>query len=288
MQPNYEAEARKRQQQQYQQTRNPFELGQQVAQRRYSEIMSGLDNQMRATQQSYGDMYQAARQRAVGSQAMGGPTLSGGMGQQRRDFVSALEMQELSRIGGAQQQALADIAQQRQSAFSNAQLEGQQATQMELQNRQAELGLLQQKQAILDSEISQEQKQEQLEALGIEYTSEDITGTTSPITGLLGGAVAIGSIYKLAASGVFGTTIGVKALDLGAWVSKIVGPTVKAGGVLAKMGPLGKVLGIAGKAVPWLAAAWGIEKLIELIQGKGSEGGLIGSEGLIRLGNFNI
>ena len=169
MQPNYEAEARRRQQEQYQQTRNPFEIGQQVAQRRYSEIMSGLDNQMRATQQSYGDMYQMARQRAVGAQAMGGPTLSGGMGQQRRDYVSALEMQELGKIGGAQQQALADIAQQRQAAFSNAQLEGQQATQMELQNQQAKLGLVTQTQEILANEnLTKQQREEQLRAIGVD------------------------------------------------------------------------------------------------------------------------
>ena len=93
MQPNYEAEARRRQTT----TRLPkileilLSYGQQVAQRRYSEILCPvlMPDQARATQQSYGDMYQAARQRAVGAQAMGGPTLSGGMGQQRRDYVSA-------------------------------------------------------------------------------------------------------------------------------------------------------------------------------------------------------
>lgn len=201
MQPNYEAEARRRQQQQYQNTRNPFELGQQVAQRRYSEIMSGLDNQMLATQKSYGDMYQAARQRAVGSQAMGGPTLSGGMGQQRRDYVSALEMQELNKIGIAQNQAMADLYTQQQAAFSNAQLEGQQATQMELQNRQAELGLVQQKQEILaNGNLSDEQKTEQLAALGVTDESEPKSDFESAfddaVTGglLVGGAAVAGAV----------------------------------------------------------------------------------------------
>jgi hypothetical protein len=218
MQPNYEAEARRRQQEQYQQTRNPFEIGQQVAQRRYSEIMSGLDNQMRATQQSYGDMYQAARQRAVGAQAMGGPTLSGGMGQQRRDYVSALEMQELGKIGGAQQQALADIAQQRQAAFSNAQLEGQQATQMELQNQQAKLGLVTQTQEILANEnLSKQQREEQLRAIGVDPeklpTKEAAGflgwnralkgGTTSDVLTAIGkSALALGAVF------VFGPMIG--------------------------------------------------------------------------------
>lgn len=157
-----------REQQRYQQTRDPFEYGRQVAQRRYSEIMSGLDAQGASIQRSYGDMYQAARQRAIGQQAAGGPTLSGGMGQQQRDFVSALELQELGKIGAARDQATRDLFTQAQSAMSNAQLEGQQATQMQLQNQTAQLQLVQQKQAILDSDLSEEQKAEQLVALGVD------------------------------------------------------------------------------------------------------------------------
>ena len=234
MQPNYEAEARKRQQQQYQNTRNPFELGQQVAQRRYSEIMSGLDNQMRATQQSYGDMYQMARQRAVGAQAMGGPTLSGGMGQQRRDYVSALEMQELGKIGGAQQQALADIAQQRQAAFSNAQLEGQQATQMELQNQQAKLGLVQQTQQILkDENLTKEQRIEQLEALGVDPTKLD----TKAAAGFLGWNRALS---EGATTADVLTAVGKTALAAGAIF--VFGPAIA---TLLKVGASKLLLGTA-------------------------------------------
>lgn len=166
MQPDYN-ELAKRQQQDYQSSRDPFQYGQQVAQRRYSEMMSSLDNQRQATQQSYGDLYSQARQRAVGGSAMGGPTLSGGMGQQQRDFVSAIEMQELSRIGQAREGASRDLFSQGQAAFSNAQLEGQQATQMQLGNQQAQLGLVQQKQLIMENkQLSDEQRAEQLAALG--------------------------------------------------------------------------------------------------------------------------
>lgn len=246
MQPNYEAEARRRQQQQYQQTRNPFELGQQVAQRRYSEIMSGLDNQMRETQRSYGDMYQAARQRAVGAQAMGGPTLSGGMGQQRRDFVSALEMQELGKIGSAQQQALADIAQQRQSAFSNAQLEGQQATQMELQNQQAKLNLVNQTQAILkDENLSKAQREEQLEALGVDPSKFE----TKAAAGFLGWNRALS---KGATSADVWTAVGKTALAAGAVF--VFGPLVYkmlAGGAAKLLG-----VGAAGKGSLFGWAGW--------------------------------
>lgn len=173
MMPNYE-EQYKRQQEDYQRSRNPFEYGQQVARRRYSEIMAGIDAQRMGAQQSYGDLYQQARQRAVGARAAGGPTLSGGMGQQRRDFVSALEMQELGRIGRDQQKAMADLYAQGQSAFSNAQLEGQQATQMELQNRSAALELEQTKIQILNSSATAEQKKAQLEALGVNTSSMEL------------------------------------------------------------------------------------------------------------------
>lgn len=243
MQPNYEAEARRRQQQQYQQTRDPFELGQQVAQRRYSEIMSGLDNQMRATQRSYGDMYQAARQRAVGAQAMGGPTLSGGMGQQRRDYVSALEMQELGKIGGAQQQALADIAQQRQSAFSNAQLEGQQATQMELQNAQARLGLVNQTQEILKNEnLTKAQREEQLRAIGV--NPEKLP--TKAAAGFLGWNRALS---EGATSADVWTAIGKTALAAGAVF--VFGPMI---GMMLK-GAASKL--ILGKAVAGKTSLFG-------------------------------
>jgi len=173
MMPNYE-EQYKKQQEDYQRSRNPFEYGQQVARRRYSEIMAGIDAQRMGAQQSYGDLYQQARQRAVSARAAGGPSLSGGMGQQRRDFVSALEMQELGRIGRDQQKAMADLYAQGQSAFSNAQLEGQQATQMELQNRQAALQLEQQKVQILNSSATAEQKKAQLEALGVNTSSMEL------------------------------------------------------------------------------------------------------------------
>ena len=194
MQPNY-TELMRRQQEDYQRSRNPFEYGRQVAQRRYSQIMSDLDARTRASQRSYGDMYQAARQRAVGQQAMGGPTLSGGMGQQRRDFVSALGLQEIGKISAAGAQAEADLYAQGQAAFSNAQLEGQQATQMELQNRTAELQLTQQRQAIqADNNLTTEQKREQLEALGSDPQSVAKKNQTIGSRMLGGAAVGAGGV----------------------------------------------------------------------------------------------
>lgn len=173
MQPNYDELLRK-QQQDYQRSRDPFKYGQDVARRRYSEILAGLGAQQRATQQAYGDIYQQTRQQAVRGQAAGGPTLSGGMGQQQRDFVSALEMQQLGQIGAQKNQAMADLYAQQQAAFSNAQLEGQQATQMELQNRQAQLQVTQQAQQILNGAGTVEEKQAQLEALGVDTTGLEI------------------------------------------------------------------------------------------------------------------
>ena len=234
MQPNY-TELAKRQQQDYQRSRNPFEYGQQVAQRRYSEILSNLDARQRETQQSYGDMYQAARQRAVGAQAMGGPTLSGGMGQQRRDFVSAVEMQELGKIGGARARAEADLYAQGQAAFSNAQLEGQQATQMELQNRTAELQLVQQRQAILnDPKLNEKQKQEQLTALeGGSLARETQQQTqSSPVNLAEAGVIAAG--IGIPATAV--SAAAVKAGSTAAGLSKLAGKagflklTAKGGG----------------------------------------------------------
>jgi hypothetical protein len=192
MQPNYN-ELAERQQRDYQASRDPFQYGQQVAQRRYSEMMSNLDRQRQATQQSYGDLYSQARQRAVGGAAAGGPTLSGGMGQQQRDFVSAIEMQELGRIGQAREGASRDLFSQGQAAFSNAQLEGQQATQMRLQDQQTQLQLVQQRQQILDNkDLTDEQRAQQLAALDGGDTSVQTQGSSMTFGNALSISAGIG------------------------------------------------------------------------------------------------
>jgi len=188
---NYD-EMMKRQQQDYQRSRDPFEYGRQVAQRRYSEIMANIDATKQSTQQSYGDLYTAARQRGVRGLASAGQTLSGGMGQQSKDYVSAIEMQELGRIGQAREGAMRDINLQGQSAFANAQLEGQQASQLELQNQQTQFQLYQQRQAILnDPNLSAEERQAQLAMLGQPQTSAELAAAQ--------GSTQAGSLFGAAA-----------------------------------------------------------------------------------------
>jgi hypothetical protein len=242
---NYEEIMRQRQdaEQRYQKTRDPFQYGQQVAQRRYSEIMSNLDTQRQNTQQSYGDLYSQARQRAVRSQAAGGPTLSGGMGQQQKDYVSALEMQELSRIGQGREGAMRDLQTQAQSAFANADLEGQQATQIQLQNQQTQLELINQKNAIKnDKSLTEEQKRERLSVLG--FSEEESVERNA-------GGTAFGDIL-----GALGVGVGVK---LGVWT---------VGAVAAKFGATGLVASLATNPVGWSIAAaaaviYGADKLSE-------------------------
>jgi hypothetical protein len=286
MQPNYE-EMMKKQQQDYQRSRDPFQYGQQVAQRRYSEIMSNLDMQRDATQQSYGDLYSQARQRAVRGQAMGGPTLSGGMGQQQRDFVSAIEMQELGRIGQAREGSMRDLYSQGQAAFSNAQLEGQQATQMEVQNRQTAFQLAQQRQTISnDANLNDAQKTELLQALdgatsqantGLGQTPATFgqnvvqAGTILSVAGIGTGAVAKG----LAASArALNTTKGILASG------KILGSVGAKNGVTQAA----KALAASAKASKGLGAVWLGAKagLIKLGLAKGSvlAGGKLALAGL--------
>ena len=248
MQPNYNELAEK-QQQDYQRTRDPFQYGQQVAQRRYSEIMANLDNQRQSTQQSYSDMYSAARQQAVRGQAAGGPTLSGGMGQQQRDYVSAAEMQQLGQIGQGRERAMRDLYTQGQSAFSNAQLEGQQATQMRLQDQQTQLQLVQQRQQILaDTNLTEEQRSEQLQALG--QSPEAIVekqrtwdqwlvsgGTAAGI-----GAVGIAGLTKLGA-GIATAMPVLKAAGVGTYFAAAGAGTFK--GAIALLGGF-KAAGLGG------------------------------------------
>jgi hypothetical protein len=237
MQPNYE-EMMKKQQQDYQRSRDPFQYGQQVAQRRYSEIMSDIDTRRQSTQQSYGDLYSQARQQALRGQAAGGPTLSGGMGQQQRDFVSAIEMEQLGKIGASREGAMRDLYSQGQAAFSNAQLEGQQASQMELQNQQAQLGLTQQTQAITaDPNLTEEQKRAQLQALGVNYddVNKNLENQNRGLLGwkgLVDGEITGGDV----ANAVFRTALAAGAIY-------VFGPTAIK--LAASIG--GKLAGVSGK-----------------------------------------
>ena len=259
MQPNYEEMMRK-QQQDYQRARDPFDYGRQVAQRRYSEIMANLDAQRASTQQSYSDMYQAARQRGVRQLASGGPTLSGGMGQQKTDFLSTAEIQAMGQIGSARNQAIRDLYTQGQAAFSNAQLEGQQAAQMEVQNRQTAFQLAQQRQAIMaDSNLSDEQKQELLGALeGQPGVGAQIGATSSPST--FGQNVAKG--ITLAGSVGIAGSAAAKAFATGARRITTTGKLLKSGKILGSVGAKGGVTKAAAAFAKTAGSSKGIGAVI--------------------------
>lgn len=215
---DYDLEARRKQEEQqasaYQKQRDPFQYGQDVARRRYAEIMSGLQNQQQKTAQSYSDLYQQAKQFAVAERAAGGPSLSGGMKSQFSDLISTREMEKLGQIGGAREQALRDIELQKQSAFANAQLEGQQAEQLQIQRQQLTVERLAQKNQIMsDKEMTGEQKAEQLRALGFEKEAQQAVATPegAGIPSWLQGAgallVAGGAALKTGAAVKAGTSL---------------------------------------------------------------------------------
>lgn len=225
MQKDYQAEAQKmqqQQQQQYQKSRDPFKFGQDVAKRRYSEIMSGIDNQRNVTNQAYGDLFQKFKQQSVKDDAMAGQTLSGGMGQQQKDYTSAIEMQQGNQIAKDRLAANNDLFTQAQSAFSNAQLEGQQATQMQLQNEQVELQRVQQKQAIVNSDMSAEEKAAQLNAMGVDVKAEDLKAAN---TGLIGGWQKLLK-GEASASQAVGTILSTAAIVAGGYLAIAKGPAV--------------------------------------------------------------
>jgi hypothetical protein len=249
MQTDYMEEAKKRQEEEaraFRQTRDPFAYGQQVARRRYSEIMSGLENQARTVNQSYGDLYQRARQSGIQSEAAGGPRLSGGMGAQQRDYLSAAEMSSLGQIAGAQEGALRDIETARQSSFANAQLEGMQAEQIQLQSQQSKLQLVQQKQAILaDTNLTEEQRNQQLQALGYDPSTvkKDVPAGVHP--GFLAAGGFLGSIFL--AKGLLGAKAGGSVLGASAGFLKAALPVLGWTGIVALA-----AIGV-DKGLEWLA-----------------------------------
>lgn len=249
MQPNYE-EMMKKQQQDYQRSRDPFEYGRQVAQRRFSEIMSTLDTQQTGIQQSYSDRYLQQQRAFRGQAAAGKPTFSGGMAQQGRDFFTAAEQSALTQTMNQGMSAEAQLSLQRQAAMSNAMLEGQQATQMQLQNQQTQLQLVQQRQAILaDTKLSAEQKAQQLEALGASpeaVAEKQRTWDQWLATGAIGlgtGAVALGGVVKLA--GVVKASAALRTAYMAATVASRAAGSAPLLSVFAKVAPAGK-LALAG------------------------------------------
>ena len=262
--PNYEAEARRKQEerdrQRFQQARDPFQYGRQVAQRRYSEIMSGLAERQRQSARTYSDMYQAAKETATAQRAMGGPSLSGGMKAQYSDLVSAREMQALGTIGRDREAAAREIDLQRQSAFANAELEGQQAAQTELQNRQTKLQLIQQKNEILaNKKLKNAEKAEQLRVLGYEKEATQLLQTPDK-----GTDATTAGVVSLIAGGVVGTSNivgGVKGiLALGA--KDAAGKAILTGGAKFL-----KIAAVGGKfllgAVAVAAVIYGAMKLFD-------------------------
>jgi hypothetical protein len=285
------SEMQRKQQQDYQRSRDPFQYGQQVAQRRYSEIMSNLENQRQATQQSYGDLYSRARQGALGGLAAGGPTLSGGMAQQRTDYISALEMQELGRMGQSREGTMRDLYAQGQAAFSNAQLEGQQATQMEVQNRQTNLQLVQQRQAILDSDLPEAQKQAQLAALEGAGGLGNVSAAPE--------AVSFGKALTITGGiGLTGAAVAKSIAFAGSQASGVAGLIYKQGGLLARTATgaggafkaaatkeAAKTIALAFKGKTGVAALWQGTKLA-LIKSGLVKGALttVGGKGVVALG----
>ena len=257
---DYVAEARKKQEEQdrqrFQQARDPFQYGRQVAQRRYSEIMSGLAERQRQSARTYSDMYQAAKETATAQRAMGAPSLSGGMKAQYSDLVSAREMQQLGAIGRDREAAAREIDLQRQSAFANAELEGQQAAQTELQNRQTKLQLIQQKNEILgNNKLTNIEKAEQLETLGyLEEAAELRETPEGPGTDrtFIGGLFTAGGALAAVNFNVLGIKTGLTKLG-GLAVKGLVGSKVpflvKLGGLLSKVGA-----GVGGAAKVGLLA----------------------------------
>lgn len=271
MNTDYLAEARKKQaeqdRQRFQQARDPFAYGRQVAQRRYSEIMSGLAERQRQSARTYSDMYQMAKETATAQRAMGSPSLSGGMKAQYSDLVSAREMNQLGAIGRDREAAAREIDLQRQSAFANAELEGQQASQTELQNRQTKLELIRQKNEILgDKKLKNAQKAEQLEALGYTQEAQELLNTedisnssTAGIVGLIGGGIT-----GLKSFAGFGK----------AW--KAIGTAAGAGAKFKALLAVGAKT--AGIALAVAAVIYGIEKLVDP---ENKRDGVLGLESVI-------
>jgi hypothetical protein len=207
------------------------------------------------------------------------------MGQQQRDFVSAIEMQELSRIGQAREGASRDLFSQGQAAFSNAQLEGQQATQMRLQDQQTQLQLVQQRQQILDNkDLTDEQRTQQLAALdggdtGVQTQGSSMTfgNALSISAGIgIGGGIAAKSLTKVGTSSKAITSIMAK--------QSITGKATTAAISKAYMGKTGLAALWQGTKVALMKTGLAKGSLVVVGKGAAAKGTVALSTGLAAIG----
>lgn len=167
--------------------------------RTYQDYMRGLQSQKQTAAQTFGNLYNQQANQNFYAQALGKPQgLSGGMETQYNNAMSAQQSQQLGQVTQQRYQAFADIANQESQASQYVQAQRLQEQQLQMGEMQVNQQRYAQAEAILNSpNLSQQQKQNQLENLGL--TAGEIERmTAAPVAGpIIGGATSIGATIGL-------------------------------------------------------------------------------------------
>jgi hypothetical protein len=160
------------------QQQNPFGTsgtGSNAFKAAYDRLKAEAEATKQGIAQDYGSAYQQLRQQGYGM-GLGASAQSGLSGGQKEGMQQKISAQQMNSLGGlmqGQEKALREAKVGEQSIYSNALLEGQQAEQYDRETKQANLQVEQQSAAVIaDKSLTDEQKTQQLTALG--YNPQEI------------------------------------------------------------------------------------------------------------------
>ena len=188
---------------------------------------------------SYAQQYEQARGNMMRGQMAGAaPGLTGGLAQQRTSEISGAQMRGLSQLSGQREQALREVDYQGLMANRQAFDFAQQQTMAQRDEQMFNLNMIQSRQGILDSDMSDDDKREALANTGL--TAAQIDAQIADKNKGLFDRFRDGDwgFAQYATLGGAGAAVGGTALQTAA--------AMKSGGPLT-LQPVGKVLGTVGR-----------------------------------------
>jgi hypothetical protein len=166
--------------------------------RTYQDYMRNIQAQRMAAGQTFGNLAMQQQNQSFYDRAMGRPPgLSGGMAQQFSNQMGAARSRQLGQAAQQRYQAFSDIAAQEAQANQFARAEAAAEQQFQAQELQLQGQRQAQAQQIMASDLTYEQKQDQLRNLGLSYGEIERLSPSA-------GAAAIGGGSTLLATGAVG------------------------------------------------------------------------------------
>jgi hypothetical protein len=190
--------------------------------RTYQDYMRNIQAQRMAAGQTFGNLAMQQQNQSFYDRAMGRPPgLSGGMAQQFSNQMGAARSRQLGQAAQQRYQAFSDIAAQEAQANQFARAEAAAEQQFQAQELQLQGQRQAQAQQIMASDLTYEQKQDQLRNLGLSYGEIERLSPSAGAAAVGGGATLLGT----GAVGIGGPIVYRNVSNLQAFESAFTGDT---------------------------------------------------------------